>query len=302
MLFGYVRPQKSELLVREYEQYKGVYCSLCRQLGKSYGIASRLTLSYDCTFYALMLFAFRPECPGFQNGRCVVNPMKKCTYCSSGETEFVAASALSVIMTYYKIKDDTADSRLFGKLRAYTLLLFAARAHRKAARDFPRFDTIVSAAMEEQRAVERETEPGIDVCAEPTAKMLQQVFEDAAGMDKDPETPEVRILRQFGYFLGRWVYLIDAADDIEKDIKTSSFNPFIIKCRLDGSSTPKDLDKAKSYANQVLNLTLSQLVAALNILDLDYFDTIINNVILKGLPEIQKELLFKKEKMHVRSL
>nr|WP_319487946.1 DUF5685 family protein [uncultured Caproiciproducens sp.] len=301
-MFGYVRPQKSELLVREYEQYRGVYCSLCRQLGKSYGVASRLTLSYDCTFYALMLFAFSPECPGFHSGRCVVNPMKKCAYCTTGETEFIAASALSVIMTYYKIKDDVADSHFFGKLRAYFLLLFAASAHRKAARDFPWMNEIVLASMEEQRAAEQENDPSMDSCAEPTAKMLQRIFETVAGMNANYETPEARILRQFGYFLGRWVYLIDAADDIEKDIKTASFNPFIIKCNLDSSSSPEDLDKARNYANQVLNLTLSQLAAALNILDLDHFDTIINNVIFKGLPEMQKELLFKKEKMHVRSL
>lgn len=291
-VFGYVRPQKSELLVREYEQYKGVYCSLCRQLGKSYGMVSRLTLSYDCTFYALMLLAFRPECPGFQSGRCVVNPLKKCTFCSSGEPEFVSASALSVIMTYYKIRDDIADSRFWGKLRAYALLLLAARAHRKAAADFPRLDAIISASMEEQKAAEQAPDPCLDSCAEPTAKMLQQVFEASAGEDGEPDSPKVRILRQFGYFLGRWVYIIDAADDMEKDLKTASFNPFIIQCGLNDASSPEELEKAKSYANEVLNLTLSQLTAALNILDLDHFGEIIQNVVLKGLPEIQKELLF----------
>ncbi|MBW7573447.1 DUF5685 family protein [Caproiciproducens faecalis] len=298
-MFGYVRPQKSELLVREYEQYKGVYCSLCRQLGKSYGGLSRLTLSYDCTFYAMLLLSFRPECPGFHSGRCVVNPMKKCTFCSSGEQEFVAASALSVIMTYYKIRDDIVDSRFWGKIRAYAMLLLAARAHRKAAADFPQLDAIVAASVDEQKAAEQAPDSSIDSCAEPTAKMLQQVFESVAGTDTEPDDPKARILRQFGYFLGRWVYLIDAADDMEKDLKTASFNPFVIKFRLDDSSSPEDLDKARNYANQVLNLTLSQLTAALNILDLDHFNEIIQNVVLKGLPDIQKELLFKKEKMHV---
>ncbi len=132
--------------------------------------------------------------------------------------------------------------------------------------------------------------------------MLQQVFEASAGEDGEPDSPKIRILRQFGYFLGRWVYIIDAADDMEKDLKTASFNPFIIQCGLNDASSPEELEKAKSYANEVLNLTLSQLTAALNILDLDHFGEIIQNVVLKGLPEIQKELLFKKEKVHVRSL
>ncbi len=301
-MFGYVRPQKSELLVREYEQYKGIYCSLCRQLGKSYGLASRLTLSYDCTFYAMLLLAVNSECPGFSSGRCVVNPMKKCTYCNTGESELTAASALSVFMTYHKIRDDIDDSHFWGKLRGYLFLPAAAHARRKAARDFPQMDLAVSAAMAQQKAAEKSENPGLDFCAEPTATMLLQVFEMAAGPDPDQKSNDVRILRQFGYYLGRWVYLIDAADDLEKDMQSKSFNPFVIQCHLGESATQEELGKAREYANQVLNLTLSQLIAAFNILDLQHFRPILENIILKGLPEIQKELLFKKEKMNVRSL
>lgn len=301
-MFGYIKPQKSELLVREYEQYKGVYCSLCRQLGRRFGVLSRLTLSYDCTFYALTLMALSPECPGFEKGRCVVNPLKKCTYCSAGEDELTAAAALSVIMTYYKIRDDIDDSRFFGKLRGYFLLPLAKHMRKKAAREFPEIDGIVQTMMERQRAVEQEEYPGIDSCAEPTAKMLEQVFVLAAYTDKSGQSSNARLLQHFGYYLGRWVYLIDAADDLEKDIRSNSFNPFILKFGLTPLSTPKELEDVRAYANEVLNLTLSQLISAFNIFDFQHFDSIIHNVILKGLPEIQKELLFKKEKLNVGSL
>lgn len=301
-MFGYIRPHKSELLVREYEQYKGIYCSLCRQLGKSYGIASRLTLSYDCTFYAMLLLAMGAECPGFHSGRCVVNPLKKCTYCSAGENELIAASALSVLMTYHKIKDDIDDSGFFGKLRGYLLLPLAASARKKAARDFPQMDASVSAAMEQQKAAETSENPGIDFCAEPTAHMLQQVFEMAANVNIGEENAQSRVLRQVGYYLGRWVYLIDAADDLERDMKSNSFNPFVIQYHLDKCATQEEIGKARESANSALNSTLSQLNAAFNILDLQYFGPILENVITKGLPEIQKELLFKKEKTNVRSL
>ena len=302
LVFGYIRPQKSELLVREYDQYKAVYCSLCRQLGKSYGMMARLTLSYDCTFYALMQFAVGTECPGFHAGRCVVNPLKKCAYCNVGEKELIAASALSVIMTYYKIKDDIADSHFFGKLRSFFLLPFAVYARKRAARDFPWMDAVVSQSIEKQNKTEQGDNPCIAACAEPTSEMLRQVFASIAGKPEDSESAEARILRQFGYYLGRWVYLIDAADDIGKDLRSASFNPFILKFQLSQSSTQEELDKVQNYANQVLNHTLSQLIAALNILDLNHFRPIIDNVVKKGLPEIQKELLFKKEKMHVGSL
>lgn len=300
-MFGYVRAQKSELLVREYEQYRGIYCTLCRQLGKSYGVAARLSLSYDCTFYAMLLLAIRPECTGFHEGRCVVNPLKKCVFCNGGEQDFTSASALSVLMTYHKVKDDIADSHSFGKIRGYLLLPVASHAKKKAARDFPEMARIVDSAMALQQPAEH-SEAGVDACAEPTASMLSQVLALAGNSDAGQETAEARVLRQVGYFLGRWVYMMDAADDMEKDVKTHSFNPFVNQYGLGPDSTEEEFATAKGKANGALNMTLSQLIAAFNILDLKHFRPILENVIVKGLPAIQKERLFKEENVNGRSL
>jgi hypothetical protein len=299
-LFGYVRPQKSELLIREFEQYKGVYCSLCRQLGKRYGAAARLALNFDCTFYAMLLLSRNQSCAGFQIGRCVVNPVKKCTYCNAGEKEFAAAAALTVIMTYYKIRDDISDSKFLGKLRGYLLLPLAFNARKKAARDFPQIDSIVSKAIIQQNKTEASQNFGIDSCSEPTANMLGEVFSNTDGLDDG--SAEKRIFQQIGYFLGRWVYLIDAADDIEKDIKTNSFNPFVALYKLSKNSTAEDFSGAKENINQMLNLTLSQLIAAFHLVNIEHFGSILDNIICKGLPEMQKEILFKKEIGNVRSL
>ena len=85
-MFGYIRPKKSELLVREYEVYRGVYCGVCRELGDSYGLLSRLALSYDSTFYALLLLSLQSDgCPGFSRRHCVANPLKKCTFCTGAK-------------------------------------------------------------------------------------------------------------------------------------------------------------------------------------------------------------------------
>lgn len=300
-MFGYIRPQKSELLVREYEEYKGIYCSLCRQLGKNYGMAARLTLSYDCTFYAMLLLSWNPQCPGFKSGRCVVNPLKKCTYCSGGESALNSAAALSVIMTYYKIRDDIQDSHFLGKLRGLVLLPAAARARKKAMRDFSQMDSVVSRAMAMQREAEQSENPGIDFCAEPTAVMLQGIFQ-AAAESSHTEESTLRILGQAGYFLGRWVYLMDAADDMEKDIKTGSFNPFLMQYRLGEGSTKEELCKARETINQTLNMTLARLTAAFNLLEFQHFGPILGNVIKKGLPAMQRQILFEKENANVRSL
>lgn len=300
-LFGYIRPQKSELLVREYEEYKGIYCSLCRRLGKNYGMAARLTLSYDCTFYAMLVLSRNLQCPGFKSGRCVVNPLKKCTYCNEGENGLNSAAALSVIMTYYKIRDDIQDSHFWGKLRGFLLLPAAARARKKALRDFSQMDSVVSQAMAMQREAEQSENPGIDFCAEPTAVMLQKIFRMTA---ENPDTEEsaLRVFEQAGYFLGRWVYLTDAADDMEKDIKTGSFNPFLTQYNLGKDSTKEELRNAREMINQTLNMTLARLTAAFNLLEFQHFGPILGNVIHKGLPAMQRQILFEKENANVRSL
>ncbi len=290
-MFGYIRPQKSELLVKEYEQYRGIYCALCKHLGKNYGMVARMTLSYDCTFLAMLEIGLSGTSCSFFNGKCVVNPLKKCTYCKGGDSEFRYASALSVVMSYYKLKDDTRDSKFPGKIRAFLLLPFFLRPHKKAAKEFPFIETCVAEAMDRQEVTEQMEKPNIDVCAEPTARMLADLFSNIAGGEK-----QKRILEQFGYFLGRWIYLIDAADDIEKDLNDRSFNPFVLKRDLTSDSSSEDISKAKAYANEVLNMTLSQAISAFQLLEFQQFGKILSNVLLLGLPEMQKELLFLKEK------
>ena len=290
-VFGYIRPQKSELLVREYEQYRGVYCALCKQLGDSFGIFSRMTLSYDCTFLALMKMGMSQERPTFLKGKCVANPLKKCTYCKGGKQILEFAAALSVILTYYKVRDDISDSRFAGRLRAFLALPFLLRSHKKAKGKYPELERIVAEAMELQQQAEQSSDALIDASAEPTAKMLSETFQLLSQNEK-----EKRVLEQFGYFLGRWVYMIDAADDLEADIKSGSFNPFVKRLGLTSASTPQELEKAKAYCNEVLNMTLSQAVGAFQLLEFQQFGKILSNVIFLGLPEMQRELLFLKEK------
>jgi hypothetical protein len=297
-LFGYVKPQKSELLVRELEEYNGIYCSLCKSLGKQYGLAARLALNYDCTFYALVLIsAGSKPSPGFQRGKCVVNPLKQCVFCSEEEQQFHQASALTMILLYHKLMDDIRDSKAVKKLRSILVLPFVKHAYHKAVSDYPRFGEIIAEAMKTQCEIEKSEPRNLDCCAEPTAHMMERIMEISSG--EPPASSRSRILNRFGYYLGRWIYFIDAADDLEDDIKTGAFNPLISRFHLNGASKEEELRSAKSYANDVLNQTLSQLGAALNLLEMNSMGPIVRNVVILGLPQIQKKLLFEKEKTNV---
>ena len=297
-LFGYIKPKIPELKVREYERYKSVYCSLCKQLGKEYGILSRLALSYDSAFFALISLSLKENCTPVQKGKCVCNPLKKCNFCTQSNGEFSLASALTVMLTHQKLRDDIADSGILGKLRAYVLLPPVWRANQKASKRYPQLQQIISKTQSAQQQVEQQAPAGIDAAAEPTAQMLGQIFAQLAPKCK----ATARILHNLGYFLGKWVYMIDAADDIEKDIKEQTFNPFVASFSLTKESPAEEIAQAKTQCNQSLNAVLSQVIASYHLIEPHHFKPIIENIITEGLPQMQKEILFQKENQNDRSI
>ena len=145
-MFGYVRIDKPELKVKEYEAYRGLYCSLCKAMGKHFGVLSRLTLSYDITFIVLLRLSLCGKIPNFNQGRCPFNPTKKCNYCSNGESELVYAAAVSMMMFYFKILDNINDSSFFKRLVMYLLLPYAKLKYKKAEKMYPQVAEIISEA------------------------------------------------------------------------------------------------------------------------------------------------------------
>lgn len=276
-MFGYLQICKDELLVREYNAYKAVYCGLCKQMGKDYSRISRLTLSYDCTFYAMLLLSLSRGCSGFDDGRCRFNPLKKCKYARSENDSLSKAAALSVISVYYKLLDDIKDSKFFKR---NIIRLFKPLAHRwqkKAAVRYPQLDEIVAEMMLLQEKAEQDPDTGIDAAAHPTANMLSRVLE----LEGRGES-ERRVLGEMGYHLGRWIYLIDAADDYDDDIKSGSFNPFI----------NIDADSMKESVTMTLNQCLARAYDAYNLLSITDFKGIIDNMMLYGFPAKQNAVIF----------
>lgn len=304
-LFGYIRPQKGELLVREFEQYRGFYCGLCKQLGKSYGFAARMTLSYDCTFLGMFFGGRASSCGGFHKGRCVVNPMKQCTFCGENQKELKLAAAVSVLLAYQKIRDDLRDGGIGKKLSRFFLLPSAMRANRKASKEYPQLAEACRIMSEQQARAEQDPDAGMDACAHPTGELLKTIFitalKELEGLAED--SSQGRILSQFGYHLGRWIYIMDACDDLEKDAKKKEFNPLLRKFRIDGTLPPEKGKEILLYANEALNITMSQITSAFRLLEFIQFGPILENIVFLGLPQMQKEILFlKKEKEHVGSV
>lgn len=281
-MFGYVRILKSELKVKEYEMYKAVYCSLCRELGKSYGLLSRFTLSYDFTFLALLIMSLQDNCAGVKKGHCVFNPLKQCNYCKDTEA-FEIPSAAAMIMLYYKLKDDLADEKGIKKLGYACLLPLFSSAHKKAAKKFPYIEKAVFDYTESQNKLESENCTELDRAADPTAKVLSQIL-----MLCSDDDIQKRILERIGYCVGRYIYILDAACDFEDDIKKNSYNVF----KENGNNTELS-ENAKEKIKQQLYFCVNEAGKAFELLDIKKYKTILGNIIYLGLEET-----FKKE-LHI---
>ena len=279
-MFGYLQIQKSELLVRESEAYKAVYCGLCRQMGKDYSVFIRFTLSYDCTFYAMLLMSLNRSCKGFKDGRCTCNPLKKCKFATDSGDAYRKAAAFSMISVYYKIIDDIQDSGFFKKLLCRIIKPFFSHQRKKAADKYPDMDKAVSDMMKMQYDAEHSEKPSVDMSAHPTALMLAAVLSAEAH-----DEIQKRVLYEFGYHIGRWIYLVDAADDIEKDIKSNGFNPFVNKKTVEV--------KSSDFIKAVLNQSLARAYDAYNLLNFTDFKGILDNMMLLGFPASQNRVTSK---------
>ena len=291
-MFGYIKPFKPELKIKEFDTYQAVYCGLCHQLGKAFGPFAKMTLSYDFTFVAVLSMALRKNFCGFQKTRCMANPLKKKTCAVPGEDmEFVSSCAM--VMLYYKVKDNIHDSGLVKKLGCYILLPFASSARKKAVRLYPELDQIFAQMMKDQFQLEKDKTVSVDAAAAPTAKALQAVF----SMLGDGET-EKRVLSRFGYLLGRWVYLLDALDDLEDDLKTGSYNPFLLKFSVDNLSE-EEIKEILDYGKGTLNITVAEMGTTYELLELYRYKTILDNIIYLGLKASADSVLSgEKDKKH----
>lgn len=217
-MFGYVVVNKPELKFKEFDIYKGYYCGLCHSLKKRYGIFGQLTLTYDMTFLSMLLTAlYEPEVFD-ENHRCKSHPLKKQRMIFSEYTDYVAD--MNIILSYYKSLDDWNDEHNFIKL------LFAKIINSNKT-DYLEKSEAIASLLDELGTREKENETSIDVMAGIFGKIMAILFVPR----KDQWAHS---LERMGFFLGKFIYILDAYDDLNKDIKKNSYNPFKDICNNDG--------------------------------------------------------------------
>ncbi len=274
-MFGYVTVYKPELKVKEYETYKGVYCTLCKEMGKEYGVLSRFILSYDGAFYVLYKMGLNNENVTAEKSRCTFNPCKKCVKIACESNIYKLASTITVVLAYFKLIDNLKDSKSIKKLLLYSLVPYFSYLKRKANKKYPEIFKTIEDGMKQQFETEKDANVSLDKSADATAKMLGWLFaynENEVSKDN---------AYNFGYHLGRAVYFLDAFDDYENDIKDNTFNPL------------KKCENLIDTAKMSINLSIGVLTQIYENQQKSQFSAIINNVIYDGL-NYQLERIIKK--------
>ena len=326
-MLGYVKIDKGELKVREYEVYTGYYCGVCKSIGRRYGQLPRMVLSYDAAFLAILLASLNDESDTPVQEHCIAHPViKKKTVIRNRAIDY--AGDVMLILAWYKLADDAADE---GKAYAKPVMLMMKRIFRRLNSLYPELCSSVKCHLSALSALEREKCASIDMAAEAFSKIMEDIFTEglqavygsdppqqtspgadrsdygisgASGMQNGPcgfaspgsDTRE--LLARAGYHLGKWVYMIDAVDDIEENIESGAYNPLLFRFGFDAANETADEFRARIEPDLRFNLYhyLAMLSRCTDSLDIRKNAGIIENVIYFGLNRKTEEIIMRTDK------
>ena len=249
-------------------------------MGKCTGQCSRMTLSYDVLLLCLTRIALLRENTSFEQKRCPVHPLKKRNIMvRNGTLDFSAR--VSALLTYHKVKDDISDSGFIRRtLTRLFVLPFAAAARRKAIKREPalcELDKRCAERLSSLAKLEKERTASVDIPAGIFGELLSDIVSfELCGNEK-------KIAENIGRSVGKWIYIADALDDMDDDVRTKNYNPLI---EIYGGVLPtrKQVgDIALALKNELMRAE-----AALELVDFCEFETVKNilfNILYLGMPK-----------------
>lgn len=213
-MFGYVVMNKPEIKFKDFDMYRSFYCGLCRELKERYGLSGQITLTYDMTFVILLLSGLYEPPTKKGTTRCIVHPVRRQPVRKNAITEY--AADMNIFLTYYKCKDDWNDERsipglVFGKL--------LENKEKKSEKLWSKKVQTIVSCLDELSELEKENATDIDRVSGCFGRIMAEIF----AYREDVWEPT---LRRMGFYFGKFIYLLDAYDDVEEDVKKGNYNPF----------------------------------------------------------------------------
>lgn len=260
-MFGYIIINQGEMKFKDYDRYHAFYCGLCRTLKERYGRRGQMTLSYDMTFLLILLTGlYEPE---GEKGlcRCVAHPLEKHPFMTNHFCNYVAD--MNVLLTYYKCLDDWADEKKHSRL-------LYARSLQKAVRrieaEYPEKCRKIRQGLQKISEQEKAGNTDLDAMAGCFGHVMEEIF---AYRNDEWES----LLRGMGFYLGKFIYLADAFEDIEKDIADDCYNPLIPLFRR---------DDFEEVCRRLLTMMISECSRMFEMLPIIEYTEILRNILYSG--------------------
>lgn len=280
-MFGYVKIDEPELKVKDWKKYKAYYCGLCRTLKERHGSLGQMTLTYDMTFAVILLTSLYESEAKLSAYRCKVHPVRKQNVLQNEITEY--AADMNVLLAYYHMKDDWEDERKAGGFAGVHVLKGKAE---KIAFLYPRQSRAVEKELSELSACEKNGCTDIDRTAGCFGRLMSELLVYREDMWEER-------LRKMGFFLGKFIYIMDAYDDLEKDLKTGSYNPL------------KELSQNEGYetkCREMLCMMIAECTASFEtlpcLLDVDILRNILYDGVWSRYRKIQEQKKKSEEGKH----
>ncbi len=221
-MFGYVTPLKAEMKVKDFARFKCFYCGLCCHIKKDFGNLPRMSLNYDMTFLGLLLDSLNPEDLEISYHRCSLHPTEKKIVIANNKA-LSYASAMNISLFYYKLLDDAHDdNNLKSKILSTLLLPYK----RKFSSSIIEINNNIMKCLNKLSTLENNKSFAfIDEICDPFSNLVGIIFRDYPYELIDDCSELRNTLYNLGYSIGKWIYLIDALDDLKSDIEKKKFNP-----------------------------------------------------------------------------
>ncbi len=274
-MFGYIITNKDELKIRDYNLYRSFYCGLCQELKKDYGCIGQLSLSYDMTFLILLLTGlYEEETPEKNYCKCIAHPFEKHPVSRNFFTSY--AADMNLLLTYHKCLDDWVDEKRKSRL----LYSRALRGKiRKITEKYPEKAALMTENLSAIRACEKKGETDLDLVSGYFGTIMAAIF--SCKQDEWSET-----LREMGFFFGKFIYLMDAYEDLDADRKCGNYNPFL------PLSEKPDFEET---AHQILTMMMAQCCRAFERLPILSYTDILRNILYSGVWTRYNQVNQKKE-------
>ena len=260
-MFGYVLINKEELKFKEYDVYKSYYCGLCQTLNNRSGRFAQLTLNYDMTFLQLLLTGLYEPKTKLENFRCKIHPFKKSIKRRNEITDYIAD--MNLFLAYLNCIDDWEDEKKLSR-KIYTIIV--KNKVKKIKKQYPEKTAKLEAILKKSSEYEKKKEHDIDKISSYSGELMSELF-----LYKEDEWKQT--LSRMGFFLGKYIYIIDAYEDIEKDLKQGNYNPF---------SEIYQNEDFDDFVNQILTMMISECAREFEELPIIEDVDILRNILYSG--------------------